>query len=159
MSQPRTPLPRARNLVLPASRADYWRMVASSAARPLRFGIMGLATAVVQLGLLTGFKELGLGSIAAYALAMAIAVQFNFLTNQLFVWQDRPRAGPRLRAYVERWGTFHACIAFSLAVNMGAFVLARLFMPDLAAAVVGIGSSTLIKFLSLDRLAFRQAAP
>jgi hypothetical protein len=39
---------------------------------------------------------------------------------------------------------------------MGAFVVAQLFLPDIVAAMVGVGSSTAIKFLSLDRFAFRR---
>jgi putative flippase GtrA len=120
---------------------------------------MGIATFAVQLALLIGFKALGVDAAVGYAFAIALAVQFNFVTNQLFVWQDRPRAGPKIRAYVERWATFHACIAFSLVIQYAAFLLARFFMPDVAAAIVAIAVVTVPKFLSLDRLAFRPPAP
>ena len=53
-------------------------------------------------------------------------------------------------------------IALSLVINLGAFVIARNFVSDLPAAAVGVAASTVIKYLSLDRLTFRrnrEAAP
>jgi putative flippase GtrA len=90
----------------------------------------------------------------AYVLALAIAVQFNFAVSQLLVWHDRGVSSGRLRL-AHRWLTFHAAIALSLVVNVVVFALAEPFMADIAAALVGLGASTLIKFLSLDRLVFR----
>lgn len=102
------------------------------------------------------FKFAGLGSVVAYAIALAICVQFNFVVNQLLVWHDRPLA-LKPRRVAERWVTFHGCIALSLAVNLAAFVVAQLYMPDILAAIVGLAASTVIKFLSLDRLVYRPA--
>jgi putative flippase GtrA len=131
-------------------------MLGSGTARPVRFGVVGLITFGVQLGGLFLLKEAGLPSVIAYALALALSVQFNFIFNQLLVWADRPLA-VLSREFAERWATFHGCIALSLVVNMGAFVVAQLFMPDLFAAIIGVGSSTALKFMSLDRVAFRPA--
>ena len=66
---------------------------------------------------------------------------------------------PADRAMAERWVTFHGCIAVSLVINFVVFAAAQLVMPVLLAALVGIGASTLIKFLSLDRLAFKDRIP
>lgn len=148
---------RATELLVALGSADVGRlqeMLVSGALRPIRFGAVGAVTFVVQIGGLFLLKELGLGSVPAYAIALAVAVQFNFIVNQTLVWWDRPLS-LLSRQFVERWATFHGCIALSLAVNMGAFVVAQLFVPDLFAAIIGVGSSTVIKFLSLDRLAFR----
>jgi putative flippase GtrA len=131
-------------------------LLGSSTLRPFRFGAAGAVTFPVQLGTLFLFKEAGLGSLVAYALSLFVAVQFNFVVSQAFVWGDRPLASMFGRELVDRWLTFHGCIALSLAINFGAFAVAQIFLPDLEAALIGIGSSTLIKFLSLDRLAFRQ---
>jgi len=128
----------------------------SGAARPIRFGVVGVVTFGVQLGGLFLLKQAGLPSIIAYALALAVSVQFNFIVNQLVVWGDRPLA-MLSREFAQRWVTFHGCIALSLVVNMGAFIVAQLFLPDMAAAVIGVGSSTALKFFSLDRVAFRPA--
>ena len=131
-------------------------LIGSGAARPVRFGVVGAVTFGVQLGMLLVFKEAGFGSVIAYALALAVSVQFNFVVNQLVVWHDRPLA-MFSRQGVERWVTFHGCIALSLVVNFGAFVLAQMFMTDVLAAVVGVAASTALKFLSLDKLAFKPA--
>jgi putative flippase GtrA len=131
-------------------------LINSGMARPFRFGAVGAVTFGVQLGMLFVFKEAGFGSIVAYALALAVSVQFNFVVNQLFVWHDRPLA-MFSRHGAERWATFHGCIALSLVVNFLAFLVAQAFMPDVLAAVVGVGASTALKFLSLDKLAFKPA--
>ena len=126
--------------------------------RLVRFGVIGAVTFGLQVGLLMLLKDIGLGAIFAYALGLAAAVQFNFAFNQLFVWDDRPICALWSRAALERWLTFQGCIAFSLVLNLGVFVAARLFMNDLMAAAAGVGLSTAVKFLSLDRLAFREDA-
>jgi putative flippase GtrA len=131
-------------------------LLGSGTLRPFRFGAAGAITFPVQLGSLFLFKEAGFGSLVAYALSLFVAVQFNFVVSQAFVWGDRRLESMFGRQLVDRWLTFHGCIALSLAINFGAFAVAQIFMPDLPAALIGIGSSTLIKFLSLDRLAFRQ---
>jgi len=116
--------------------------------------VVGAITFALQLALLTAFTSLAIGSVVAYAIALGLAVQFNFVFSQLLVWHDRPTA-MKLGRVVHRWATFHAYIAVSLIVNFVAFVLAQPFMPDAAAAVVALAASTVIKFLSLDRLVFR----
>jgi dolichol-phosphate mannosyltransferase len=123
--------------------------------RFVRFAVLGGVTAVINIGLLWLLSEAGINAIAAYAIGMAIALQFNFLASQAFVWQDRGAGSWRVLA--ERWVTFHTCTAASIAVNMAAFIVARLFMPDIAAAIVGLAISTVVKFMSLDRLAFKDA--
>jgi putative flippase GtrA len=129
-------------------------LIGSGTLRPLRFGAVGAVTFGVQLGMLFLFKEAGFGSIIAYALALAVSVQFNFVVNQLVVWHDRPLAMFSRRG-AERWVTFHGCIAASLVVNFLAFIVAQMFIADVFAAVVGVACSTALKFLSLDKLAFR----
>lgn len=130
------------------------RLAGSHAARPIRFGVVGAVTFALQILLLTFFTNAGLGSIVAYVLALVVSVEFNFAVNQLLVWHDRP-VSRAPRRFVHRWATFHGAIALSLVINVAAFVLAVQFMPDVAAAVVGLAASTVIKFLSLDRLVFR----
>ena len=133
-------------------------LAASQRARPVRFLIVGGVTFALNLGLLMLFTSLGLGSIVAYAIALALSVQFNFVVNQLLVWHDRPlplAAGP----IIARWTSFHAWIALSLVVNLVAFSVAQLFMPDVAAAFVAVAASTGFKFVSLDRFAFRGDRP
>jgi putative flippase GtrA len=131
-------------------------MLGSGAARPIRFGAVGLITFGVQMGCFAGLHASGLSALVANAIALAIAVQFNFAANQLFVWADQP-VKLMSRAVVKRWVAFHGFLALSLAVNFSVFVVAQLFLPAIIAVMVGIGSSTAIKFVSLDRFAFRSS--
>jgi putative flippase GtrA len=123
-------------------------------ARPIRFGVVGIVTFGVQMGFFAGLQAAGLTAVIANAIALAVAVQFNFAGNQLLVWADLP-VKLLSRAFAERWVTFHGCIAVSLVVNFGVFVVAHLFLPAVIAVMIGIASSTAIKFVSLDRFAFR----
>ena len=52
------------------------------------------------------------------------------------------------------WLSFLAMIALSLVINFVGFALAQPFMPDLAATVVAVAASTVVKYLSLDRYTF-----
>lgn len=132
-------------------------LAASQRARPVRFLLVGGITFALNVALLVLFTSLGLGSIVAYAIALALSVQFNFVVNQLLVWHDRPLP-LAIRPIVARWAGFHAWIALSLVLNMLAFSIATLFVGDLAAAFVAVVVSTGFKFFSLDRFAFRPAA-
>lgn len=130
------------------------RLAGSHAARPIRFGVVGAITFGLQIMLLTLLTNNGGDAVVANAIALAIAVQFNFAVSQLMVWHDRDLSLAR-RRLAHRWFTFHAAIALSLVVNFAAFALALPFVPVVAAAFVGLAASTVIKFLSLDRLVFR----
>ena len=123
--------------------------------RFVRFGANGIATFVVQIGMLVLLKSAGMPGVLANAIGIAVAVQFNFLLSELFVWSDRRLLTVLGRQMAQRWLTFHGVIALSLVLNFGGFLVAQVFLPDLPAAICGVGVSTLVKFLSLDRLAFR----
>lgn len=125
----------------------------SSAARPLRFLFVGGITFVLQYGLLKLFEAPGLSPVVAYGLALAVAVQFNFIVSQLLVWPDRP-VRITFGDVFRRWLSFLAMIALSLVINFVGFALAQPFMPDLAATVVAVAASTVVKYLSLDRYTF-----
>src|SRR5690606_22064848 len=141
------------------ARERYETLLALNGTRRLiRFGANGIATFVVQIGLLVLLKSAGLNGVVANAIGLAVAVQFNFLVSELFVWSDRRLTTILGREMAQRWLTFHGCTGLSLLLNFGAFMVARLFMPDVPAAIVGVGASTIVKFLSLDRLAFRGPA-
>jgi putative flippase GtrA len=125
-------------------------------ARPVRFAAVGAATFGLQLALLGVLSSAGLISVAAYAVALGLSVQFNFVVNQLLVWHDRPASLAPARL-LHRWATFHAYIAISLVINLTAFIASEPFVSDLAAAVIALAASTVIKFVSLDRFVFRAA--
>jgi len=110
-------------------------------------------TFALQFGLLKLFEAPGLAPVAAYALALFCAVQFNFVVSQLLVWPDRPlhlTAG----AVFRRWLSFLAMIALSLLINFVGFAIAQPVVGDLLATVLAVAASTVIKYLSLDRYTF-----
>jgi putative flippase GtrA len=110
-------------------------------------------TFLLQYGLLKLFEAPGLGPVAAYALALFFAVQFNFVVSQLLVWPDRP-LHLTVGAVFRRWLSFLAMIALSLVINFVGFALAQPFIGDLPATVLAVAASTVIKYLSLDRYTF-----
>lgn len=114
---------------------------------------MGGITFLLQYGLLLLFETPGLHPVAAYALALTVAVQFNFVVSQLLVWPDRP-VRITLSDVFRRWLSFLAMIALSLVINFAAFSLAQAYVSTLAATVIAVAASTVVKYLSLDRYTF-----
>jgi putative flippase GtrA len=131
-----------------------WHVTRKHAARPLRFGIVGAVTFGLQYLLLSLLTSSGVTPAVAYLIALAVAVQFNFIVSQLLVWHDRPMSLTVGRV-ANRWATFHAMIAVSLVVNFIAFVLLEPYLGNLGASLGAIVFSTIIKFFSLDRVVFK----
>ena len=139
------------------SRQRYEALIALNGTRRfVRFGANGIATFFVQIGILLLLKSFGFSGVVANAIGITVAVQFNFLLSEFFVWSDRRLMTVLGRQMAQRWLTFQSVIALSLVLNFGAFLIAQFFMPDLPAALVGIVASTMVKFMSLDRLAFKE---
>src|SRR3954449_985353 len=112
--------------------------------------------AVIAIGMLEGLKQLGMGAVLAYAIALAVSLQLQFVTNQMFVWGDRPSDGRR--DLFDRWVGFHGYTALSLIANLAIFAAVHLVAPDLVAVGVGTLASTAFKFGTLDRLTFTDKA-
>jgi putative flippase GtrA len=93
----------------------------SGTRRFVRFGANGIATFFVQIGILLLLKSTGMNGVIANAIGLAVAVQFNFLLSEFFVWSDRRLLTVLGRQMVQRWATFHGVIALSLVLNFGAF--------------------------------------
>jgi putative flippase GtrA len=124
--------------------------------RPIRFLVLGGVMAIIAIGMLEGFKALGMGAVLAYAIALVVSLQLQFVTNQMFVWGDRPSEGRR--DLFDRWVGFHTYTALSLVANLVIFAGARLVMPDIIAVGVGTLAATAFKFGTLDRLTFKDKA-
>lgn len=125
-------------------------------ARPARFLIVGAVMAVIAIGMLEGLKALGVGAVLAYAIALAVTLQLNFVANQVFVWGDR--ASESRRDLFDRWVGFHTYTALSLIANLVIFAGVHLVAPDLVAVGVGTLAATAFKFGTLDRLTFKDNA-
>jgi putative flippase GtrA len=124
--------------------------------RPLRFLLVGAVMALIAIGMLEGLKALGLGAVLAYAIALTLTLQLNFVANQVFVWGDRASEGRR--DLLGRWVGFHTYTALSLVANLVIFAGVRLVAPDLVAVGVGTLAATAFKFGTLDRLTFKHRA-
>lgn len=125
------------------------------------FSLVGAAGAVVQLAslalLVHGF---GVPYLPATALAVALAVQHNFLWHERWTWRDRAGA-----ARASRW---RRCLALhlgngfvSIVGNLVVMALAvdALGLAPLPANVVAIGACAATNFLVADRIVWRRAVP
>jgi len=124
--------------------------------RPIRFLVLGAFSAIIAIAMLEGLKRLGIGAVLAYAIALAVSLQLQFVTNQTFVWGDRPHEGRR--DLFDRWVGFHAYTALSLVANLVIFAGVHLVAPDIVAVGVGTLAATAFKFGTLDRLTFKDKA-
>jgi putative flippase GtrA len=126
------------------------------AVRPAQFVTIGGVCALAQLGLLAVLQETtGLGSWSN-ALAFIAAAQLNFALNYTVTWRDRMMPG--LWVFLRQLAGFNLLVAAGLPLNQGAYLLAEMFVPYLVAGAIGIGVTTLAKYLIADRWIFPQTA-
>lgn len=122
--------------------------------RPAQFASIGAVCAVVQLGLLAAFTErTGLGSLSNAA-SFLIAAQLNFGLNSVVTWRDRMHRRPKA-LFVQLLG-LNALILVAVVFNQAIYVAAERVAPYLVAGAIGIGATTLAKYLIADRLIFRR---
>ena len=129
-----------------------------AAPRPLRFIATGGIAGSMQLGLLSVFTRWGQHPIPANVIAFFLSAQVNFLLSSLFTWHDRQPHFSRKRMLLERWAGFMGAIAGTALINQGVFIIARLALPTLLAAALGILVAAVLNFLAGDRLIFRSMA-
>jgi len=123
----------------------------------LRFYTVGAAGIGIQLAALAIFKSgLGLGYLAATALAVEAAILHNFFWHERWTWADRTRTLPEGRA--GRLVRFHLTNgAVSILGNLALMqaLVGRLHVPYLAANAIAIALCSVLNFLAADRLVFR----
>lgn len=120
--------------------------------RPLRFALVGLACAGIQIVLLTlleAFTSLGAW---ANAVAFFFSAQANFVLSRLFTWNDR--LGADVRGHVRPWVTFNGVALAATALNQVLYVVFLLVLPYQAAAALAILVLAVLKYLAGDRLVF-----
>jgi putative flippase GtrA len=140
-----------------------------------RFSAVGLMGAVIQLLLLYfATKEFGLPSVAAMPVAAEIALLHNFIWHERFTWRDRgllratPGLGDRNQESEDRrtaarssagdiaWRLWRFHIASGL-VSLGGntvamyFLVERLEVPAMPAAVAAMVLCSVVNFLATDR--------
>jgi putative flippase GtrA len=125
------------------------------ALRWLTFNFVGALGIGVQLAALAALTALGLGYLAATALAVEAAVLHNFLWHERMTWSDR--ATPLFRPMLGRLLRFH--LANGLISLVGNLLMMRLLvgtlhLPVLWANVAAVAACGLVNFLVSDRLVF-----
>ncbi|MEX0783212.1 MAG: GtrA family protein [Dehalococcoidia bacterium] len=139
-------------LAAPRSRLSLLRIPFLAAVRPAQFATIGGVCAVAQLLLLALLQErTGLGAWSN-ALAFLVAAQINFVLNYAVTWRDRMTPGVLVLA--RRLAGFNVLVAIGLPLNQGAYLLAEMVVPYIIAGAVGIGATTLAKYLIADRWIF-----
>ena len=141
-------------------KASRLRLPFLAAVRPAQFAGIGAVCAVGQLVLLAALQEgTGLGDWSN-AIAFVVAAQLNFALNYGITWRDRRAKGAGV--FVRQLAGFNVLVAAGLPLNQGAYLVAAAFLPYLLAGAVGIGATTLAKYVIADRWIFpraRVAAP
>lgn len=123
--------------------------------RWLKFNFVGALGIGVQLAALAALTALGLGYLAATALAVEAALLHNFLWHERMTWRDR--ATPLLRPVLGRLLRFQ--LANGLISLIGNLLLMRLLvgvfhLPLLPANLAAIACCGVLNFLVSDRLVF-----
>jgi dolichol-phosphate mannosyltransferase len=121
-----------------------------------RFSAVGLMGAAIQLLLLYfATKEFGLPSVAAMPVAAEIALLHNFVWHERFTWRDRSvLRTTSLREIAARLWRFHiASGLISLGGNTMAmyFLVQRLEVPAMPAAIAAMVLCSVVNFLATDR--------
>lgn len=119
--------------------------------RLIRFHIVGLAGAFLQLGALSLLHDgLGLHHLLATALAVEFALLHNYCWHRKWTWRER-------QAGIESWLRFQFTTGLiSLGGNLaGTQIFASMFaIPPLAANLLVICSMWGVNFLLADRYVF-----
>jgi len=113
----------------------------------------GMGTAVNMLAL-TGLLSLGLPVRLAVAVAILIAMCFNFVLNRRFSFADA-----RTKAWPRQLATFIAACSLGAVINylVSIGLHAQAGMTPQLAALVGIAAGTLFNFVASRYLVFRQS--
>ena len=131
---------------------DDWKTLGR---RWLKFNFVGALGIDVQLAALAALTVLGLGYLAATALAVEAAVVHNFVWHERMTWRDR--ATPVLRHLLGRFLRFQ--LANGLISLLGNLLLMRLLvgvfhLPVLLANTGAIAACGVANFFVSDRLVF-----
>ena len=120
--------------------------------RWLKFNAVGIAGAVVQIGVLALLTRADVHYLIATAIAVEVAVLHNYFWHLRWTWLDRPPAS-RLAALV-RFNLANGAV--SLVSNL---VLMRVFtgwlgLPVIVANVLAIAITSVVSFFIGDRWVF-----
>ena len=126
---------------------DLWGQV-------LRFGVVGVLSAIVDLGVYTLALHLGLWVHAAKAISFILGTTTAYLLNRRFTFTAAPGGRGRFAAFVALYAT-------TFAINIGTNALALALLPAVPARytvawVIAQGTATAINFVMLRTVVFRR---
>jgi putative flippase GtrA len=117
-----------------------------------RFTAVGLMGAVIQLLLLYfATKEFGLPSVAAMPVAAEIALLHNFIWHERFTWRDRATSPGEIAARLWRFHIASGLISLGGNTIAMYFLVQRLEVPAMPAAVAAMVLCSMANFLATDR--------
>ncbi len=127
----------------------------STLLRWLKFNLIGIVGAMLQLWIIHIFLRAGAGYLQATALGVEAAVLHNFAWHQRYTWADRPTED--MAAVVNRLVRFH--LSNGAVSIVGNVVLMRclvgaLDIPVLPANLAAILVCSLVNFVLGDRFVF-----
>jgi putative flippase GtrA len=125
--------------------------------RLVRFGSVGGACGMLQLALLAGLLRVGMLPPAGNVVAYLVSAQLNFVLSSVFIWPDRGLDASLWRSKAGRWVSFHGSIGAGFLLSQAIFLVARMGLPNLAAAALGLGCSGIASFVMQDRFTFARA--
>lgn len=130
---------------------QFFHLFFGDPGRLFRFCLTGGLSALVQLAVLRLLTADHWEALISNGIGMALAAQVNFTLSSAFTWRDRwMRAGLH-----RRWSMYQLAILVSALVNMLVFVVARLFVAQMIAAMLGIAVAAALNFAAGDRIIFR----
>ena len=126
--------------------------------RPVRFAVVGIACAGLQLLLLHLLVRAGMESVVGNGIAFGASAQVNFALSTLFTWSDRdhPRAA---HGWSGRLARFNLAVAVGATINETAFLFSDPAVHYLAASTLGIAAGASFSFVVGDRWVFPAPRP
>jgi len=137
---------------------EFPRLDRQNLQRFLRFGIVGVAGVVVNLGIYYLLHQVaGLADFLARVLAIEVAILHNFLWHSRWVWADRRAAAPRLVTQLVRYhlGTLFSSYVVTLAAGWLLLqVLPEMPLREVISHLGGIACGMVSNFLLADGWVF-----
>ena len=135
-----------------------WWLGLASHRTLIRYGLVGLAGAVMDLASFQALLTLGLHKFLASPIATELSIVSNFLLNDRWTFAHRNMAGSRrLRAL-----RFNFVALAALALSYATFVGLSLLLPRTAPVLLqacGIPSAALFNYFMNSRWTFRETQP
>ncbi len=125
--------------------------------RPLRFGAVGGACALLQLVCLAGLVRGGVERHVANGVAFLLSAQVNFALSSAITWRERHAAPLHLSSVGARLASYNATALGALALNETVFALAATVTHYLAASALGILAGMLLNYTVSEAVVFRRA--